>query len=394
MKKYVLSLMILGLIIACSRDDNPNPQPAPENRAPVASAGGDQQEEIGSTVDLDASSSSDADGDVLTYKWTFAEKPETSDAVIMGALDARAEFVLDRAGTYIINLEVNDGKLTSSANVTITNKAPELENVVADLPVNGLDIDRIVHRGGQIAVIGKFFSTLAEENVVTLGGIPCTNVTVGSTAKNSITKINDKLEIMVPEEAVGGDLVVTVGPHSVTWSEPIKILGLPISRTIEANPQWTEQLRSQYDPNGNYFEIGTRFKPSVSGDLLGFRIRMPENIQEVPVTLWDVESMQPLAQTSDVYTGDGAFANILLNESLPLEKDREYIVSITSPGNWYLHIDESDFSGDRFPQTYENVQLLEVVYNEGSGRDFPDSGQFNYIMGSVDIIFVEDIESE
>lgn len=48
------------------------------NSPPVAKAGPDQSATAGSAAVLDGSSSSDADNDPLTFKWTITNKPQTA----------------------------------------------------------------------------------------------------------------------------------------------------------------------------------------------------------------------------------------------------------------------------------------------------------------------------
>lgn len=97
------------------------------NTAPLANAGGDQAAHTGALVTLDGSQSLDPDGDALTYLWSFATTPSGSQASLAGIDTAAASFVLDVAGTYVAQLSVSDGTLTSAPDtVTITtaNVAP------------------------------------------------------------------------------------------------------------------------------------------------------------------------------------------------------------------------------------------------------------------------------
>ena len=91
------------------------------NVVPVANAGTAQNVTIGSLVTLDGSASSDANSDALTYKWDFTAKPVGSSASLSSSTIAKPTFTPDLAGTYLLNLIVNDDKVNSSAaSVTIT----------------------------------------------------------------------------------------------------------------------------------------------------------------------------------------------------------------------------------------------------------------------------------
>lgn len=97
------------------------------NTAPVAQAGNDQAFKVGSQVQLDGSGSSDADGDLLSYAWTFLQIPAGSNAVLSDASAVMPSFDLDVTGDYIIQLIVNDGTISSAPDtVTISteNSAP------------------------------------------------------------------------------------------------------------------------------------------------------------------------------------------------------------------------------------------------------------------------------
>ena len=94
------------------------------NIAPVADAGADQEIETGATVTLDASTSSDANTDTLTYLWALTKKPSTSSATLSETTIETPTFVADISGEYIATLIVNDGTEDSpSDTITITASA-------------------------------------------------------------------------------------------------------------------------------------------------------------------------------------------------------------------------------------------------------------------------------
>ena len=91
------------------------------NTQPVADAGPDQTVFVTDTVQLDGSGSSDADGDSLTYQWSFASAPAGSAATLDDPAAVNPRFVIDQPGTYLVELIVNDGIEDSDlATVTVS----------------------------------------------------------------------------------------------------------------------------------------------------------------------------------------------------------------------------------------------------------------------------------
>jgi preprotein translocase subunit SecF len=83
------------------------------NIAPVANPGVNQSVVIGSKVTVDAAASVDPNGDLITYRWSLLFKPVGSTATLSSATTVSATFTADLAGTYLVGLTVNDGKVDS-----------------------------------------------------------------------------------------------------------------------------------------------------------------------------------------------------------------------------------------------------------------------------------------
>lgn len=115
--------MVSMALVACGggggADDNVTPPPAPPgNVAPVAQAGPNQSVRVRSTVTLDGSKSTDADGDKLTYHWTLA-RPDGKSGTLEAADSAQPRFIAAELGNYVATLVVNDGHVNSAPASTI-----------------------------------------------------------------------------------------------------------------------------------------------------------------------------------------------------------------------------------------------------------------------------------
>ncbi len=97
---------------------------ATANSPPVADAGPDQAVPVGSTVQVDGSGSTDAEGDQLSYSWIAPEGVTLSDST-----RARPTFTASVGGRYRISLVVNDGIANSEPDEVVVTVGFIIQNV-------------------------------------------------------------------------------------------------------------------------------------------------------------------------------------------------------------------------------------------------------------------------
>ncbi len=98
-----------------------------ENLAPVANAGEDSEAEIEDSVALNGSASYDPEGMELSYQWSFTSLPDDANIELTDVSTMSPSFVPDVAGTYVVQLIVEDGEFTDNDTVTIVVKEPVFE---------------------------------------------------------------------------------------------------------------------------------------------------------------------------------------------------------------------------------------------------------------------------
>ena len=92
----------------------PPTPPTPTNTAPVARIAATASVPVGTVVTLDGTTSSDAEGNALTYAWSLTSVPTGSAATLTAGTTSRPSLTPDVAGNYSVSLIVNDGSLAST----------------------------------------------------------------------------------------------------------------------------------------------------------------------------------------------------------------------------------------------------------------------------------------
>lgn len=92
---------------------------AAQNLPPNAVIEAPTRSSIGAVVLLSAASSSDADGDPLHYRWRFVSMPVGSDARLMNHEQRDAQLRVDKAGSYVIELQVTDHAASEFVHTTV-----------------------------------------------------------------------------------------------------------------------------------------------------------------------------------------------------------------------------------------------------------------------------------
>jgi hypothetical protein len=108
------------------------------NLAPIADAGLDRTEQLGTLVTLDGTGR-DPNGTPITYAWRVVTQPSGSQAVLLTPTTKTPSFTPQVPGPYTLALTVSDGALTSPADevvITVTaDNGPPIANAGPDQTV-------------------------------------------------------------------------------------------------------------------------------------------------------------------------------------------------------------------------------------------------------------------
>jgi len=259
--------------------DNVQVEYQDNNTVPVADAGGPYAIAEGDGVVLDASASSDIDGDSLSFAWdldndgTYGDVTGETASLSWAALQGSG---IDDDGSYTIGLQINDGNggvSTDSASLVVSNTAPTLTvtgaavvNAGATYTLTLADADP-----GNDAVSGWVINW-GDGSIDTVAGDPSTvthvytnagltnNVTVSATDEDGVY-FNSAL--LVASASSGADGYVTrYGYDPVTGAADVPGR-LELNTTPASTLEWAADVVT--GPDGDIYTVGFQ-----SGNVIRF----------------------------------------------------------------------------------------------------------------------------
>jgi len=205
----------------------------PRNHPPVADAGHDRKAFVTERVRLNGWRSRDVDGNPLTYSWSISAMPEWSGAVLSDPDAVDPTFLVDRPGTYAIDLVVHDGELASepdTVRIGTKNSRPKADaGADQTAPVGQsvrLDGSGSTDVDGDLLAYDWFFSSLPEGSNAEISDptalkptfavdLPGTYVVKLKVYDGSVESKPDKVRINTensrPVADAGADQTVSVG---------------------------------------------------------------------------------------------------------------------------------------------------------------------------------------
>jgi hypothetical protein len=352
---------------------------------PVADAGQDQNVSTGETVVLDGSGSHDADGDPLTYTWSFTSKPSGSTASLSPPNAVSPSFEADLEGTYVVQLIVHDGAEYSEPD-TATVAASENASPVAKA---GAD------RTYQVPPEGTLLVSLDGSGSYDPDGTIVSYVWTGN---------SDPADVVGPSVALGAgvytfDLTVTddqgafssdtvvITVESLLINAPPRFLPMDALTVNEGEPL-TFQPQA-IDPDGDlpaYSAVdlpeGASFSPTSAsffwepgydqaGDYTA-SIRASdgqlEDVLEVPISVVDVNRPPEISPVPDqiIYVGDAPRLRIRASDP---DRDLLEMTAARTSGHLAFSIDDEGYgsgSVDLYPSTADiGVHAFRFTVSDG-----------------------------
>jgi len=365
------------------------------NTKPVANAGPNQTVNIGSTVVLNGSGSSDVDGNPLTYAWTLTSKPTGSSAVLSGANTVSPTFVADRRGSYTVQLIVNDGTVDSNAStVTITvqgNTAPvanagpnQTVNIGSLVQLNGsastdADGDPLTYRWSLITVPASSTAALSSTTAVNPTFTADKSGTyVAQLIVNDGTVDSPAATVTITTNAPNGP-TANAGPNQTV--RPKTLVTLSGSGTDPQNLPLTFQWSLITKPAGSTATLSsaTIANPTFTADLVGTYVAQlvvnNGTLNSAPSTVTITTTNTPPVANAGPNQNVQIGATVTLNGSGSSDADNDpltYAWSFTSrPAGSNATLTNANTVSSTFVADVAGTYVVQLIVNDGFTNSTP-----------------------
>jgi hypothetical protein len=286
---YVLRLIVRDAYLE-SEPDTVVIHANPVNIAPIANAGADNNVAVGNIVTLDASASSDANGDNLNYQWNLISKPEGSQALLDSDNQVTSKFTLDKPGQYIAQLIVNDGQLNSEPDqviITTLNTRPVAIIKVVESLIQGqsitLDGSDSYDKDGDSLTYEWSILTKPENSQLPLN----------NTNQDKLTLVPDKVGVYIAQLIVK-DAELNSEPVTAMFTvyayEPLTITILePTDHSYTNQPALT--IKGQLKYKANLSVQNDKLDVNSSDYTFSYHVTLQEGLNE-----WVFSAIDPLNQ--------------------------------------------------------------------------------------------------
>lgn len=284
------------------------------NHPPVANAGPAQTVFVGTTVHLNGTGSTDVDGDPLTYRWAFQNIPAGSTAILTGGTTTTPSFIIDKPGSYIVQLIVNDGKVDSNPSiVTIsTQNSPPVAKAGADQTVETgatvqLDGTRSSDVDGDPLTYLWSFSSSPIGSLAILANSTSANPTFVTDKKGSYVIqliVNDGKVNSVPSSVTISDInsapIANAGANQTVTSRSLVALDGSQSTDVDGDPlTYTWAILNAPSGSAATLSDASAVKPTFAVDVPGnYVIQLIVNdgtVDSLPVTVTISDQNSPPA---------------------------------------------------------------------------------------------------
>lgn len=329
-------------------------EPDPQNQAPIANAGQDQNALVDSVVELSGLLSSDPDQNPLTYDWSLVTRPTGSNTVLSNASSVNPMLTPDAIGSYVVELVVSDG-ITSSIPDSVTINA--VNNNTAPTAVINVSPDTTVFINTDVELNGSGSGDLDGDSLTYLWEVivsPPSSVPILSIG-NEVTSVftadlpgEYSIQLTVDDGRASAQATVTVTLQEVdpNNSPPTVIAGydrilveqteleliaglivdVDVGQTIDSS--WT--INSKPPSSSAVIEKFTSFEPSIVFDSPG-TYELLLTVTDGLVTVTDTMEVEVVPSTVELPVDSGLTGNSTLfgydNNQNEIRDDVERFIS-------------------------------------------------------------------